>query len=130
MKIKITTSGNFSKTKRSLWKKANLIDTINFEKYAKIGLNLLKASTPVDTGETANSWYYTIEKDQNRVIIRWCNRNVVDGANVAVLLQFGHASKAGDWVEGINYINPAILPVFEQLVKDVKEEMRNVKRSG
>lgn len=127
MKMRLVVHGNLTKTKRSLWKKAHIDRDVDFEKYAKLGLDALKAYTPTDTGYTHDSWYYKVEKNQNGVKITWYNKNVVDGANVAVLVQYGHASKDGDWVEGVDYINPALRPVFNDLVKNIKEELRNVK---
>jgi len=127
MKMRLVVHGDLKKTKRSIWKKANIDKDIDFEMYAQLGLDALRAATPIDSGYTSDSWYFKVDKNQNGVKITWYNKNVVDGANVAVLIQYGHASKDGDWVEGVDYINPALLPVFNKLVQDIKEELHNVK---
>ena len=98
------------------------------DKYAKLGLIELENATPVDTGKTKNSWYYDIsykvnERGYKEYSITWFNKNVIDGANVAVLLQYGHATRSGSYVEGIDYINPALEPIFEKFANAAWEEV-------
>ena len=95
------------------------------KKYGEMGLERLRDATPVDTGKTSESWSYTIEKDKNNNYrLAFSNSNVVDGwANVAILLQYGHATRSGTWVEGRDYINPALRPIFESLANEIWKEV-------
>lgn len=124
--IEVRGSGNFNNLDRFLDKvtKGNHINRI-LNKYGRMGVEALASATPKRTGLTADSWEYSIEYNPDGSIsIIWSNTNVVDGwANVAVLLQYGHATRNGGWVEGIDYINPAMRPIFEQLAKDAWEEV-------
>ena len=93
------------------------------EKYAKAGLDALKAATPKDTGLTSESWYYEIVCEKDRSEIRYCNSNIQNGVPIAVILQNGHATGNGGWVQGIDYIDPAIRPIFEKIAKEAWEEV-------
>lgn len=93
------------------------------EKYAKKGVQALSAATPVDTGLTANSWDYEITYTKNSFSISWTNSNVVKGVPIAIILQYGHATRGGGYVQGRDYINPALQPIFDQLAKEVWEEV-------
>lgn len=101
----------------------------NIDAIARKGVEALAAATPKDTGKTANSWYYTIEDKNGELSIVWNNSNEVSSANskytvnVALILQYGHGTKNGGWVEGLDYINPAMQPVFDELLSDAWEEV-------
>lgn len=88
------------------------------------GVKALALATPVDTGLTASSWDYEIHKEKGKTSIIWTNSNVNDGVNVAIILQYGHATKNGGYVVGIDYINPAMKPVFDKIAKDAWEEVK------
>lgn len=114
-------------SKRNGWKKTNTwlqrqLHRKHFskiDKYAKKGVEALRDATPVDTGKTAMSWEYDIVLTKNECRITWYNTNVVDDwCNVALILQYGHATQNGGWVEGIDYINPALATVFDD-IKDL-----------
>lgn len=96
------------------------------EKYGQMGVDALMSSTPKDSGSTANSWYYEIEDDGSTSSIFFCNSNINKGVPIAVILQYGHGTGTGGYVEGIDYINPALEPVFSKLVKDLWEEVTNL----
>lgn len=95
------------------------------EIYAKLkpfaieGVRALENATPIDTGETSKSWGYKIILDKKTTTIIWTNDNVNDGNNVAILLQYGHATGTGGYISGYDYINPAIRPIFDKIENDV-----------
>lgn len=95
------------------------------QKYAQIGVTTLKAATPKDSGDTAASWGYEIEHDSTGYSIYWTNDNFNKGVNIAVILQYGHGTGTGGYVAGRDYINPAIIPVFEQIANDAWKEVTN-----
>lgn len=115
--------GDFSKLKKYLIKVEQGIDISTLDQYGKAGVDALASASPRDTGLTSQSWYYTIEKTPKYVSISFCNSNVNDGVPIAIILQYGHATKNGGWVEGIDYINPAIRPVFEELSEKAWKEV-------
>lgn len=94
-------------------------------KYGQIGVTVLSAATPKDSGKTATSWGYEIERDSNGYSIYWTNDNYNKGVNIAVILQYGHGTGTGGYVAGRDYINPAIAPVFEQIANDAWNEVTN-----
>jgi len=96
------------------------------DKYGKMGVELLSENTPVDTGKTADSWFYEIETKGDTSTISWMNSNVVNGVSIALILQYGHGTKNGGYVKGINYIKPSIRPVFEQMVNELREEVSRI----
>jgi len=95
----------------------------NFDKYGKLGVEALASATPVDTGLTAKSWYYGIRHTANSISIIFHNSNIQNGVPIAIILQYGHGTGTGGWVEGRDYINPAIQPIFDQLVKEAWGEV-------
>lgn len=95
----------------------NIFTLLN--KYGQNGVDALRSATPVKTGITSESWYYTVESKKNKHSIIWRNSNVVDGIPVAILLQYGHATGTGGYVHGTEFINPAIQPIMKQIQEDV-----------
>lgn len=124
--IKISQKGDFSNTKKYLQKIKEAINSIDFDKYGLLGVQALSRYTPIDTGETSNSWKYEIISYKNGIKLSFYNTNNQNGVNVAVILQFGHATKDGGWVEGIDYINPALKPIFNDITKNLIEEVRRI----
>lgn len=121
--IVVKQSGGFNNLEKFLAKaKLMPIDKI-LDRYAKRGLRALQAATPVDTGKTAASWGYEIEKRQNGYTIAWTNSNIVDGVPIAIVLQYGHATGNGGYVEGVDYINPALKDVFEKMADEAWKEV-------
>ena len=115
--------GDFSKTTKFLTKLKQNVDISTFEKYGKKGVAALASATPVDSGLTANSWYYKIEKTNGSISLLFCNSNIQNGVPIAVILQYGHGTRNGGWVHGRDYINPAIQPIFDQIVKEAWGEV-------
>jgi hypothetical protein len=97
-----------------------------FEKYARQGVNALAAATPVDSGETANSWNFQIKNYAGGASITWTNSHVVDGVPIAIILQYGHATRNGGYVQGRDYINPVMQPIFDNIAKDLWGEVNNL----
>lgn len=93
------------------------------DKYGMLGVRALSEATPKDTGVTAGSWGYRVEKNHDGVRIVWTNTNRNDGVCIALLLQYGHGTKNGGYVEGVDYINPAMRPIFEKLAAEAWSEV-------
>lgn len=121
--IKITSKGDFSKTFNFLERAKEVLHVSDLDKYGKQGVEALRLATPVDTGKTANSWSYSIEREKNAVSIVWNNTNVKNGVNIAVLIQYGHGTGTGGYVYGRDYINPAIQPVFDDIANNLWKEV-------
>lgn len=115
--------GDFSKTYSFLNKYKKGVEIRSLEEYGRKGVAALSSATPVDTGETANSWYYKIEQSNNWIKLVFCNSNIQNGVPIAIILQYGHGTGTGGWVEGRDYINPAIQPIFDQLANDAWREV-------
>lgn len=121
--ITVKVKGNFRNTER-LFKNVQQKKYLGaLEKYAKVGLEALQQYTPKDTGKTAASWSYTIEKTKTGYGIYWSNSNENHGVPIAVLIQYGHLTRNGGFVHGVDYINPALKPVFEKLAEDSWKEV-------
>lgn len=123
MAIKLVSKGSFKKTYRFLNKASDLKIENVFAKYARKGVNALSAATPVDSGKTAESWDYIIENKNGKTRIDFINTNTNNGVNIAVILQYGHGTGTGGYVEGRDYINPAIRPVFDEIAEDLWKEV-------
>ena len=109
--------GDFSKTDKFLNNAKTAIRLRILEQYADEGVIALASATPVDTGLTARSWYHKIEVKKDSATIYFCNSNINRGIPIAIILQYGHGTRNGGWVEGRDYINPAIQPIFDKLVE-------------
>lgn len=94
-----------------------------FNKYGEIGVDALRKETPKDTGNTADSWYYEVKEDKGGVTIEWSNSNINKNVNIAVILQYGHGTGTGGYVKGIDYINPAMKPVFQEIADNLWREV-------
>lgn len=118
--------GDFRKLEKYLKKAFGRKYMDVLEKYAQEGVENLSACTPVDTGSTASSWYYEIIQNQSSISIVWNNSNVNNGVNIALILQYGHGTRHGGYVEGIDYINPALKPIFEKMAKAAWKEVSSI----
>lgn len=123
--ITVTQKGSFDNTERSLRRlrthTANLRPIL--QKYGPIGVRALSEATPKDTGLAAGSWYFEIVERSGYISLRWHNSDVEDGALVVILLQYGHGTRNGGWVEGRDFIMPAIQPVLDAILAEVDKEV-------
>lgn len=116
--------GNFKKTRKFLKRCSNLQLDDLLDQYGKEGVEALARATPKDTGKTAASWSYAVHKSDGRITITWSNSNIVDCVPIAVILQYGHGTRNGGYVEGVDYINPAMRPIFERIAQRAWGEVR------
>lgn len=116
--------GDWKKTRKFLKRCSDLDldDVLNL--YGQEGVDALAKATPKDTGKTAASWSYEVTKGRESIVITWKNSNIVDGVPIAVILQYGHGTRNGGYVEGVDYINPAMRPVFERIAAKAWGEVR------
>ena len=115
--------GDFKKTD-TYFRRLLHIDNISIlERYGNLGVEALSNATPVDTGKTAASWSYVIQQSPGRIKLYWTNSNVNKGVNIAIILQYGHGLRGGGYVEGIDYINPAIQPIFDEMAQKLWKEV-------
>lgn len=113
--IKFKHKGELKKTTKFLNKILHRDYIKILDKYAQQGVEALRQYTPKKTGLTSESWGYTIEKYSERTVITWTNSNIQNYVNIALILQYGHATRNGGWVEGVDYINPALKPIFDKM---------------
>lgn len=123
MSIRIKSKGDWKKTKTFLQHAEDFDPIPILKRYGEIGVDALSSATPVDTGLTAASWYYEIEKTNDGYSINWNNSNIVDGVNIAVIIQYGHGTQSGTYVQGRDYINPALSEVFDKLAVQLWKEV-------
>lgn len=115
--------GSFSKVTRYFEKASNAARLVDLDKYGREGVAALASATPVDSGETANSWYYEITRKSGTVTVSFFNSNIQNGVPIAIILQYGHGTRNGGWVEGRDYINPAIQPIFDKIADSAWREV-------
>lgn len=124
--ITISSQGDFRKTDAFLKRMSTSSIFATLNKYGREGVEALQRATPVDTGKTAASWFYELEKTPTSYAIIWSNSNVVNGTPIAILLQVGHGTATGGYVSGRDYINPALQPIFDRIAADVWKEVTAV----
>lgn len=125
--IRFSHKGDFSKATHyfeQLGKVANLEQVLN--KYGQMGVSALASATPTNTGLTAASWYYEIERQNGGATLSFKNSNTNKGVNIAIIIQYGHGTGTGGWVQGRDYINPAIQPVFDKIADDAWGEVTKI----
>lgn len=122
----VTIKGDYRKTKKWL----NDLESRNFyrklNEYGRRGVEALSNATPIDSGRTAQSWGYRIEQDEDGARIIWTNSNINKGVPIAVIIQYGHGTGTGGYVEGRDYINPAMRPVFDNIVNEITREVKGL----
>ena len=121
--ITFSQKGDFSKLNRYLERVKEAVKVGILDKYGQMGVNALSAATPVDSGLTASSWYYEIQRKGGNVSIEFYNSNVNKGVPIAIILQYGHGTRTGGWVQGRDYINPAIQPIFDKIAEEAWKEV-------
>lgn len=121
--ITLSAQGDWSRT----FKFFAFVETHKFlkalDQYGKRGVDALSSATPIESGETASGWSYEIHRSKNRITLDFMNDNIVDGCQIAIILQYGHATRNGSWVEGRDYINPAIQPIFDDIANTAWKEL-------
>ena len=115
--------GDFSKLTRYLEKVKEAVRLGDLDKYGREGVAALKSATPIDSGLTAESWYYEITNKDGSATISFYNSNIQNGVPIAIILQYGHGTGTGGWVQGIDYINPAIQPIFDKIANEARREV-------
>lgn len=121
--LSITYKGDFTNSMGFINRIKKMRVRSMLEDCGREGVAALQEATPKDTGLTAASWSYEIEETRDGYILRWNNSNVNNGVNIALILQRGHGKRNGGYVAGINYINPALAPIFEKIKQKALEEV-------
>lgn len=115
--------GDFSKLNSFLEKAKEVVHLGDLDKYGREGVAALVSATPVDTGATANSWNYEIVNKKGVIQLTFNNSNIQNGVPIAIILQYGHGTRNGGWVQGRDYINPAVQPIFDKIANDMWREV-------
>lgn len=126
MSITFRQKGNFENLSKMFEKSRELLKLGFLDKYGREGVKALASATPRDTGLTADSWYYEIENKKGQVALRFNNSNIQNGIPIAIILQYGHATGTGGYVEGRDYINPAIRPILDKIAIEAESEWKEV----
>ena len=121
--ISFRQKGDFSKLTRFLERAKEAVKIGDLDKYGRAGVDALSSATPIKTGLTASSWYYEIKNTKGSVTISFHNSNIQNGTPIAIILQYGHGTGTGGWVQGRDYINPAIQPIFDKIAEDAWKEV-------
>ena len=121
--ISFRQKGDFSKLTGFLERAKEAVKLGDLDKFGRAGVEALSSATPVNTGKTANSWYYEIENKNGVATISFNNSNIQNGVPIAIILQYGHGTGTGGWVEGRDYINPAIRPIFDEIAENAWREV-------
>ena len=124
--ISFRQKGDFSKLTSFLERAKEVAKIGDLDKYGREGVAALASATPVATGLTANSWYYKIENKSGSATISFYNSNIQNGVPIAIILQYGHGTGTGGWVEGRDYINPAIQPIFDRIAENAWREVTKI----
>lgn len=124
--ISFRQKGDFSKLDRFLERAKAAAHLSILDKYGREGVAALASATPMDTGKTADSWFYEISHDNGSATITFSNSNINKGVPIAIILQYGHGTGTGGWVEGRDYINPAIQPIFDRIANDAWKEVTKI----
>ena len=123
--IRLTSSGDFSNLEKFLKSASDRNYAKILDKYGKQGVDALSSATPFDTGDTASQWDYEIHETGDGIELVWTNSHINQGANIAILLQYGHGTGTGGYVQGYDYINPALRPVMDNIAQNIVKAVNN-----
>lgn len=123
--ISIACGSKYTETMGYLKQLKELNDPTFFDRYGRMGVEALRSATPKDTGLTSESWSYRVVKTNKNIKLIWDNSNYNKGVPVALVIQYGHATPSGAYVQGIDYINPAMAPVFEAMAAEIRKELES-----
>lgn len=115
--------GDFSNLEKFLKNASKAVRSVDLNKYGQEGVAALASATPIDTGKTAASWYYEIREENGEIIISFNNSNIQNGVPIAIIIQHGHGTGTGGWVQGRDYINPALQPIFDEIANRAWREV-------
>lgn len=121
--ISFRQKGDFSKLTKFLERAKEAVRLGDLDKYGREGVAALASATPIDSGLTAKSWSYEITNENGTATISFHNSNINQGVPIAIILQYGHGTGTGGWVEGRDYINPAIQPIFDKILNEAWREV-------
>ena len=121
--LKISQKGDLTKVTAELERMAGAYKKVNFDIYGREGVDALRKATPTDTGKTASLWRYEIHRSKDRVELAFYNDSDSNGVPIVILLEYGHVSRNGSWVKGLEFINPALEPVFDRLRENLWKEV-------
>ena len=124
--IRFRQKGDFSKLTSYLERAKRVVRLSDLDRFGRQGVAALSSATPVDSGETAASWYYEITNKNGIIRISFLNKNIQNGVPIAIILQYGHGTGTGGWVEGRDYINPSVQPIFDQIANTAWKEVTKV----
>ena len=124
--IEFRQKGDFSKLNRYFERLKESANIGVLDQYGRAGVDALSSATPIKTGKTASSWYYEIKRQNGSISIEFLNSNVNNGVPIAIILQYGHGTGNGGWVQGRDYINPAIQPIFDKIADDAWKEVTKI----
>lgn len=124
--IRFRQKGDFSKLTSYLERAKEKARIGILDKYGKQGVAALSSATPVNTGLTASSWYYEVEHSEGRATLSFLNSNIQNGIPIAIILQYGHGTGTGGWVQGRDYINPVVRPLFDKIANEAWKEVTKV----
>lgn len=125
--MRLRSKNKYSKATTYLVNLSKVSRQIDYDKYGLRGVEALASATPIDSGKTSSSWEYKIVKTAKGVKIQYDNTNIVNGVPIAIILQYGHGTNHGGYVQGIDYINPALKPIFNGLLEEIKREVNHSK---
>ena len=121
--ISFRQKGDFSKTYKYLGKAKRAVQLTNLDKYGQEGVDALASATPYESGLTAKSWDYKVTRKNGSITLSFFNTNIQNGVPIAIILQYGHGTRNGGWVQGRDYINPAIQPIFDKIADNAWREV-------
>ena len=124
--ISFRQKGDFSKLDCYLERAKEAAKIVVLDKYGREGVAALSSATPVESGKTASSWYYEIKRQNGSISIDFLNSNINKGVPIAIILQYGHGTSTGGWVQGKDYINPAIQPIFDKIADAAWKEVTKI----